>query len=445
MKKTLFPLYARIRWLVALILALAAVPATWAGLAIPYTQDTDTMHLWHLNDSNGLYAIDSATNFTVDSATPIQLENIGEPHPGTFPYTNTSLGSAGPGYPGLANCYTGTTGQHLLTGYNGSSYGGDFPNVSQFCNPTTGAFTFEAVINLNAALSTIDAEILSGDNNGAIGVRGWQWRIEQGTEEWDLLAGSTDNDFKPALPTSGPDAAKTNTWYHVAVTFTGQSPTNGDPTNVLTLYWTLLDPSRTSADVLAQYTNDLSAPNGIRPLSGAPEGASEPALGIGGSARNTSSNPGNGEGLIGSILEVRVSDIARKSNQMAFTAGGAFPPVITQEPATNSLVGYGQLLTLNPLVTGTQPLTYEWFQNGGLLLTQTNLDLSNASPTFASAGPYYLIITNAYGSATTTVAQVTIGAAASDLFPTGIGTNGQVSAGDVPDPALLDDPKLGPK
>ena len=68
---------------------------------------------------------------------------------------------------------------------------------------------------------------------GGIGNRGWQWRLENGAMEWDLLAGSTDNDFKPLLPTTGPDTAQLNAWYHVAVTFTGQSPTNGDQANVL--------------------------------------------------------------------------------------------------------------------------------------------------------------------------------------------------------------------
>ncbi len=412
---------------------LACVPTVQAGLAIPYTQDADTMHLWHLNDTNGLYAEDSATNLTVDSAVPIQLESLAEPIPGTLPYNNANLGSPGPGFPGLTNCYSGTTKQHDLAGFNGSFFGGDFADVSQFCNPNSGAFTFEAVISLNAPLASIDAEILSGDNNGGIGNRGWQWRLENGAMEWDLLAGSTDNDFKPLLPTSGPDTAKLNAWYHMAVTFTGQSPTNGDQANVFTMYWTALDPARTHADILAQFTN--ATPNGIRPLSGAPEGTATPALGIGGSCRGGAGNPGNGEGLIGSMLEVRVSDIARASNDMAFTVGGPFPPVITVEPMTNVLVGYGQPLLFGPVVSGTPPLTYLWNHAGTNLPAQgtSSPDLYNASPTFADGGSYYVIVTNAYGRATSTVSQVTVGAIATDLFPTGIGTNGLPSAADIPD------------
>jgi hypothetical protein len=419
----------------ATVLVNVSMPVAQAGLAIPYTQDQNTLHLWHLNDTNGLYANDAATNLTVDDATPIQLENLGEPIPTQLPYSNTSLGSPGPGYPGLTNSYSGTTKQHVLAGNNGSFFGGQFPDVTQFCNPVTGAFTFEAVINVNSVLASIDAEILAGDNASAsIGNRGWQWRLENGAMEWDLLAGSTDNDFKPLLPTTGPDAARTNAWFHMAITFTGQSPTNGNPTNVLTMYWTPLDPTRTYADVLAQYTNDIASPTGIRPLSGAPEGDSQPALGIGGSARSLTSNPGNGEGLIGSILEVRVSDIARASNDMAFTTGGpAVPPTITTELPSSTLVGYGQPLIIGPVVSGTQPLTYMWYQNGTLLPDQTSIDYSNVTTTFASAGSYSVIITNTYGSVTSSVELVTIGAIASSLYPTGIGTNGQPSAADIAD------------
>ncbi len=437
MKKTISLLSAHFLKSTALVLALLASQAARAGLAVPYSQDANTMHLWHLDDaSNQLFAADMATN-PVDTATPIQLANIGEPTPGQQP-TNAFFGAPGPGYPGLTNSYIASTKQHVLAGNNGTSFGGFFPDVSQFCNPVSGAFTFEALVNLgngSAPLSTMDAEIICGDDNSpSIGARGWQWRLQNGNMEWDLLAGSTDNDFKAALPTTGPDAVKLNTWYHVAITFTGQSPTNGDSSNVLTMYWTVLDPSRTTADVLAQYTNAPSSPTGIRPLSGAPEGSATPALGIGGSSRNTTSNPGNNEGLIGSIMEVRVSDIARTASQMAFVAGGAFPPVITQQPPTNTLVGYGQPLVFGPTVSGTAPLSYTWFLGGTNLASQTNLDVSVSSATFTNAGSYYMIVTNAYGSATSTVAQVTVGAMASALFPTGVGTNGLPSSGDVPDP-----------
>jgi hypothetical protein len=203
----------------------------------------------------------------------------------------------------------------------------------------------------------------------------------------------------------------------------------------LTLYWTLLDPSRTHADVLVVETNAVTTamPNGIRPLNGDPEGTTQPNIGIGGSGRNTTSNPGNNEGLVGSICEVRVSDLCLKSNEMAFIAGGAIPPTNTAPLPPSSLLGYGQPLSITASVEASQPATYSWYQNGTNLTSQTNATLSISSATFANDGSYYLVTSNAYGAATTTVMQVTIGAIASELYGTGIVSN-EVSSGDVPDP-----------
>lgn len=411
--------------LLAVIVMLGAASAARAGLAVPYTPNADTLHLWHLNETNSPFAIDSATLNT--NAFPITLTNIGEPTPATYPFTNSSLGNPGPGFPGLAYAYSGNNKYHLL-------FGGSYPDVTGLRNPTTGAFTFEALVCLSNSISG-DYEIFTGDNGGGIGSRGWQWRFNTSQEQWDLLGGSTDNNFTPGLPTTGPDAAKVNTWYHVAVTFTGQSPTNGDPASELTLYWTLLDPSRTHADVLVVETNvfNTAMPNGIRPLDGSPEGAVAPNIAIGGSGRNTTSNPGNNEGLVGSICEVRVTDLCLKSNEMAFVAGGSIPPTNTAPLPASILVGYGQPLNVTASVEASQPATYSWYQNGTNLISQTNATLAISSATFGNNGSYYLVTANSYGAATTSVMQVTIGAMASELYGTGIVSN-EVSSGDVPDP-----------
>src|SRR5580658_8956838 len=115
--------------------ALASASPARAGLAVPYVSNPDTMHLWHLDDTNGLYAVDAVATDPSPSpnAIAIVVTNYGEPTPLTLPYTNTSLGNAS-FFPSLGTCYAGTTKQHLL-------YGGNYPDVSQFRNPTSGAFT----------------------------------------------------------------------------------------------------------------------------------------------------------------------------------------------------------------------------------------------------------------------------------------------------------------
>jgi hypothetical protein len=395
-----------------------------AGLAIPYTPNADTLHLWHLNETNGsLYAFDSTDLDT--NSWPITLTNIGEV---SFPFTNTSLGNPGPGFPGLTNAYSGNNKFHLL-------YGGSYPDVTGLCNPTSGAFTFEAIILISNSLSG-DYEIFTGDNGGAVTARGWQWRFNTSEEQWDLLGGGTDNNFSPLLPTTGPDAYKLNTWYHVAVTFTGQSPTNGDTPSEFKMYWTLLDPSRTNADLLFTQENITNATNpgenGVRPLNGAPEGITEPNIGIGGSGRNTTTSPGNNEGLVGSIAEVRITDLCLKSNQMAFTNGGSFPPKYLASLPSSVLVGYGQPLAISASVSASTP-SYFWYQNGALLPDQTNSTLNIPAATFADSGSYYLVTSNTYGASNSSVALVTVGAQADELYSTGIVSN-QVSSGDVPDP-----------
>lgn len=401
----------------AIAMMFASATVGYAGLQIPYTPDAATLHLWHLDDPDGLTATDAV------AANPITLTNLGFPTPGTWPYTNTSLGN--PSFTGLGACMSGTTVKHLL-------FGGTFPDVSQFCNPESGAFTFEAVVKFNNnPLAAMDAEIIAGDNGGGLTTRGWQWRILNGQMEWNLLAGSGTDDYKANLPATGPNAAIAGAWYHVAVTFNGNNPTNGDPANILTFYWTALDANRTAADKLGQFTMP-------RPLDGSPSGTSMPNLGIGGSGRGTTAagaGPGNNEGIIGSLDEARISNVARTSNQMAFVSGGASnPPEFTLQPPTNTLVGYGQTLTVPALVSGTPTLYFQWQQDGTNVAGQTGLTLVIPKATFAQAGNYQLVATNAYGSKTSMVAQVTVGAVATGLFNTGLDTNGVVSSGGIADP-----------
>jgi hypothetical protein len=403
---------------IELILAffLATAATSRAGLQIPYIPDPSTLHLWHLDESSTTYTSTDAV-----ATSSITLTNIGWPTPGGPPYTNTSLGNAS--FTGLGTCETAINKGHLL-------YGGNFPDVSQFRNPVSGAFTFETVIKLDVnPLGAIDAEIVAGDNGLGLGARGWQWRIFNGVMEWNLLAGNGgDNDFKSTLPSTGPNAAIAGTWYHVAVTYTGSSPTNSDAPNQLTFYWTLLDANRVAADKLGQFTMS-------RPLDGSPSGTSTPNLGVGGSGRAVTGNVGNNEGLIGSIDEVRISSVARGSNEMAFVTGGALnPPSFTTQPPTSALVGFGKTLTVAALVSGTPTLSYQWRQNGANLAAQTNLTLVISNVNFANAGSYQLVVTNPYGSKTSGVCNVTVGGAPNGLFNTGLDTNGVVSAGDIPDP-----------
>src|SRR3569623_2015071 len=139
--------------------ALLCPAQTGASLGVPYTPDSTTLHLWHLNEPSGLLAQDAVTSGG------ITLTNIGMPA-GAASFTNTTFGAAA--FSGLGTSVSASTMQHLL-------YGGAFPDVTGFADPETGAFTFEDVIKFDTdPLATIDAEFVSGDNGLGTAYRGWQ-------------------------------------------------------------------------------------------------------------------------------------------------------------------------------------------------------------------------------------------------------------------------------
>ncbi len=421
----------------SLVLCAAALAGSqaFAGLQIPYSPDAKTLHLWHFDDPLIVAGVTNILATDAVTTAGITLTNLGNPTPGVPPYNDTSLGSAS---------FSGLGSSMQSTDKTAMCYGGLFPDVSSFCDTNTGAFTFELIVKFNAnpvGPLPNNMELVAGDQpSGTLSVRGWQFRINNAKQmEFNLLGGNAaDNDWKALLPTSGADAAIQGQWYHVAVTCTGNAPTNGDTPNVLNFYWTLLDANRTNADLLATFTL-TRALNGT---TGSGAGTVQPALGIGGSGRKiTTGGNGvaNGEGTIGNIDEVRISSVARRSNEMAFVTGGALnPPTFTLNPPASSLIGYGRTLTLSPLASGTLPLTFFWQLTNSVgggwtnLPGQTSSTLTLSNVTFADAGFYRLVVTNNYGGRTSTVARVVVGAAISELFNTGVDANGVVDTNTLP-------------
>ena len=83
------------------------------------------------------------------------------------------------------------------------------------------------------------------------------------------------------------------------------------------------------------------------------------------------------------------------------------PPGITNQPASQAVV-LGQKASFSVVAGGTSPLGYQW-RLGGIPLsgaTNASLSLTNIQPN--QAGSYTVLVTNAYGSATSTVAALTV-------------------------------------
>jgi hypothetical protein len=434
---------------------MAWAPASRAAVFGPYTVDNNTLHLWHLDETTGIpYITNNGTSSAqfgsvtngvfFDAVTgnpqtsPIDLTNtpglVSQPISAGFPPSNF----AQPGAP----AWVGTNGDTIVSfGYADQttnfscalpSYSWPSPlsaaaaytcptNLSDYINTNTGAFTFEALIEplVNPLTAGKNMEIFCGDSGFA--QRAWQFRITAaGKLEFNLnlnvSAAGVFHDVVVSLPSTGSNAVAAGNWYHVAVTYTGDTPTNGDTPKRLKLYWTYLDMARTNADVL--YTTNLTYGFTNTVLA-------VPA--IGGSGRGSViNNVGNSEGFIGKIDEVRVSSVCRKSTEMIFDTNTAVVPVnIGITPSqTNQLVAYGQTLQITASEGGSLPITNQWYQNGIALPGQTNAVLIISNVTFVVNGNYQLLATNAGGAVSSGVCSMNVGAAFNNLFNSGVDANG---------------------
>lgn len=322
----------------------ALIPAMgFAYVTGPYSVDANTLHLWHLDEATTA-AVDQAHYnyngaFTVkpDANQPLNalfggasLNNPSAPGFGTALRTAPAVIPVSPAvYP--ANSVQ--PGLGAFTPNNGTLDNADHT----FDNPTTHAFTMEAIVRIgfNPTLAlAVPQEIIAGEGDaGDSSDRSWQFRIQPnltpGTTPWALrfqkvsgfggIGGSTANyNLDANIPSTGVDAITQGDWFHVAVTYNGNL---SDPSS-LRLFWTKLDPSNTQAAQigsgnmngwLRQQDTDFALGNEMRDFNG------------------------NTEAFIGDIDEPRISDIARTPDQFIF----AVP-----EPTTGALMGLGLVALL---------------------------------------------------------------------------------------------------
>ena len=108
------------------------------------------------------------------------------------------------------------------------------------------------------------------------------------------------------------------------------------------------------------------------------------------------------------LYDVVVSNIVSSlTSSVASVTVTTAPPVFTLQPASATVLA-GGAATLSVRVSGATPLYYQWYFQGGPLLNKTNSELTLTSLTPASAGPYFVIASNVFGTATSAVAQVTV-------------------------------------
>ena len=82
-------------------------------------------------------------------------------------------------------------------------------------------------------------------------------------------------------------------------------------------------------------------------------------------------------------------------------------PLLSRQPASlTNAVGGSAAFTVT--ATGVAPLAYQWFFNNAALGGATNSSLLFTGVAAANAGGYFVIVTNAFGSATSAVATLTV-------------------------------------
>ncbi|MEI9960603.1 MAG: protease pro-enzyme activation domain-containing protein [Limisphaerales bacterium] len=97
------------------------------------------------------------------------------------------------------------------------------------------------------------------------------------------------------------------------------------------------------------------------------------------------------------------------------------PPSLAIEP-TNLTVFAGSDAVFNAIATGSSPLAYHWLKNGTNLVNVGNISgasnnvLTIAATTTDNGGSYSLIVTNAYGSVTSSVVTLTVNLAVPDII-----------------------------
>jgi uncharacterized repeat protein (TIGR03803 family) len=95
------------------------------------------------------------------------------------------------------------------------------------------------------------------------------------------------------------------------------------------------------------------------------------------------------------------------TNTFTVVVSPAVPPTITSQP-TNATVLVGVTTNFGVAVSGTPPFAYQWYYYNTALTNGTSATLTLPSVTTNNAGNYSVIITNAYGSATSRVVTLNV-------------------------------------
>ncbi|MDO8540879.1 MAG: immunoglobulin domain-containing protein [Opitutaceae bacterium] len=127
-------------------------------------------------------------------------------------------------------------------------------------------------------------------------------------------------------------------------------------------------------------------------------------------ATGTSYTVTNAQGSSAGLYSVVVSNPYGTATSFAASLSVNTPPIFDSQPRAQTVLA-GNSVTFSANVSGASGTTFQWRRNGVALAgaNSSTLTLSNVSA--ADAGNYDLIVTNALGSAASSVAQLTLASA----------------------------------
>jgi hypothetical protein len=89
------------------------------------------------------------------------------------------------------------------------------------------------------------------------------------------------------------------------------------------------------------------------------------------------------------------------------TGGAPAPPLISVQPAGGTNAP-GASFNLNVAASGALPLAYQWYKDGGATAGATSAALAFGYLRLSDAGSYQVVVSNAYGAATSSVASLVV-------------------------------------
>ena len=364
------------RWAGLCLLLALVVPARAALQS--YAPDVNTLHLWHFDEAGAPFqdTMAGGTNLTYLT---------GGATAGSAGFSNSVVT-----FSNAVNFGSLTTSNAVLFPAGSGSVGAAVPFT--FAG-SDGAFTFEALVQIGFNPTNFvrnqPCQILNGDaNNSGGGTRVFQFRLlpvgflggggDTSVVRIEFINGTTTVAIAP-IPTNGPDAIASNNWYHVAVTYNGEANTAGN----LLFYWTLADSSRAEVNLIFGATMAASLP-GVSTAT--------TIFSVGNSARNpggsTSPSVAN---FLGDIDEVRISSVARATNEFIFqnisVTASSFQPGTSNFPS-NTLDG--NLSTRWSAEGDGQYLTYDL---GRVELVQS-IDLAFYQPSIVRTNWFDVLLSN---------------------------------------------------